>query len=58
VVEVLPQDETHPEILARITPTERTATVATEHGFRFSEAFMDVVSELLVEMVREEDEKK
>jgi hypothetical protein len=58
VVEVQASDETNGEVTAHIRPTERAATAAIENDFRFSGAFLDVVSDLLVEMVREEDEKK
>lgn len=58
VVEVQTKDETNGEVTAHIRPTERAATAAIENDFRFSGAFLDVVSDLLVEMVREEDEKK
>ncbi len=58
VVEVQTSDETNSEVIAHIRPTERAAAAAIESGFRFSGAFLDVVSDLLVEMVREEDEKK
>lgn len=58
VVEVRASDETNGEVTAHIRPTEQAATAAIESDFRFSGAFLDVVSDLLVEMVREEDEKK
>lgn len=58
VVEVQTKDETNGEVTARIRPTEGAATAAIENNFRFSGAVLDVVSDLLVEMVREEDEKK
>ena len=58
VVEVRASDETNGEVTACIRPTERAATAAIENGFRFSGGFLDVVSDLLVEIVREEDEKK
>lgn len=56
VVEVLEHDETPPEIIARITPTEGASTAAIKHGFRFDGPFMDVVSDFLVALAREDDD--
>ncbi|MBK9260410.1 MAG: hypothetical protein IPM54_11310 [Polyangiaceae bacterium] len=58
MVDVRASDETNGEVMARIRPTEGAATGAIENDFRFSGALLDVVGDLLVELAREEDEKK
>ena len=45
-------------ITARIQPTERAATALVKEGFRPSEAILDLVSDLLVEIAREEEEEE
>ncbi len=54
VVRLSSSKEGDSDVLARIQPTERAAA-ALEPDFRLSDAIFDVVSDLLVEIVREEE---
>jgi len=56
VVEITPPEETSPDIVARIRPAPEAAAAAMKYGFRFSDAFLDVVAALLVEIAQEDDE--
>lgn len=43
------------EITARIQPTEQASAALTAEGFRPSEAILDLASDLLVEIAREDE---
>jgi hypothetical protein len=58
VVEVLPHDESSAFVMARISPAESAALAAVENEFRFSDAFLDVISDLLVNLAREEEQNE
>ncbi|MDI3291945.1 hypothetical protein [Polyangium sp. 15x6] len=56
VVEIAPVEGCSSEITARIRPTEQAAVALVDEGFRLSDTILDLVSELLVEIAREEEE--
>ena len=56
VVEIAPAEGNSSEITARIRPTEQAAVALVDEGFRLSDTILDLVSELLVEIAREEEE--
>lgn len=55
VVEVLPRDEPSGVINARFTPSESAAKSAVENNFRLNDSLLDVISDFLVKLAREEE---
>ncbi|MDI1450767.1 hypothetical protein [Polyangium sp. 6x1] len=54
VVHLTPSPEGGPSVTARIEPTSEAAAELVGQGFELSDAILDVVSSLLVEIAREE----
>jgi hypothetical protein len=52
---VLPRDEPSGVINARFTPSESAAKSAVENNFRLNDSLLDVISDFLVKLAREEE---
>ncbi len=58
VVEIESTEGDASEITARIRPTKQAAAALVVEGFRLSDTILDLVSNALVEIAREEEEKE
>jgi hypothetical protein len=56
VVHLTPSPEGDSGVTARIEPTPQAAAELVRQGFKLSDAILGVVSDLLVQIAREEDE--